>query len=62
MGTQERIGYRVEMSERRGFSWNPRNSHGKGNGNLSLTEMGMEISRREWEGMGIGQFPLDGKK
>jgi hypothetical protein len=62
MGTQERIGYRVEMSERRGFPWNPWNSHGKGNGNLSLTEMGMEITRREWEGMGIGQFPLDGKK
>jgi hypothetical protein len=49
MGTKEKIGYRVEMSEKRGFPWDSRNSHGKGNRNLSLTEMGMEITRREWE-------------
>jgi hypothetical protein len=24
--------------------------------------MGMGMTRREWEGMGIGQFPLKGKK
>jgi hypothetical protein len=62
MGNQERIGYREEMSERRGLPWDPQNSHGKGNGSLSWTEMGMEITRREWEGIGIGQFPLEGKK
>jgi hypothetical protein len=53
---------RVEMSERRRFPWDPRNSRGKGNGNLSLTEMGMALTRREWERMEIGQFPLKGKK
>jgi hypothetical protein len=31
----------------------PLNSHGKGNGNLSLTEVGMEITRREWEGVSL---------
>jgi hypothetical protein len=25
-------------------------------------EMGMGMTRREWEGMGTGQFPLKGKK
>jgi hypothetical protein len=44
MGTHKRIGYRVEMSEIQGFPWDPRNSHGNGNGNLSLTEVGMEIT------------------
>jgi hypothetical protein len=33
----------------------------KGMGILSLTEVGMEITRREWERMGIEQFPLEGK-
>jgi hypothetical protein len=50
MWTQEKIGYRVEIDERKtGIPMDPRNSHGKGNGNLSLTEVGMEITRREWE-------------
>jgi hypothetical protein len=50
MGTQERI------------AWNPRNSHGKGNGNVSLTEIGMGMTQQEWEAMGIGQFLIKGKK
>jgi hypothetical protein len=59
MGTQERIGYRIEMSERRGFPWDPRNSHGKGNGNPEFDRNG---NGNYSTGMGIGQFPLEGRK